>query len=103
MLADRTDVPASWDVTSDTLAAWLAAELAAASLTLVKSAPLPAGGSGPPDTAALAAQGYVDAAFASHIAGRPFAVRVCGPDDHAAFRQAIAAGRLPGVAVGAAA
>jgi dihydroneopterin aldolase len=98
-LEGRTDVPSGWDSTSDTLAAWLAAELKAESLTLVKSAPPPAGAL---DAADLAARGYVDAAFAAHVAGRPFAVRVCGPDDHAAFRQALAAGRLPGVAVGAA-
>lgn len=99
-LAGRTDAPTGWEATSDTLAAWLAAELTAKSLTLVKAAPPPSAGG--LDAAGLAAQGYVDAAFAAHVAGRPFAVRVCGPDDHAAFRQAVATGRLAGVAVGAA-
>jgi aspartokinase-like uncharacterized kinase len=36
-------LPPSWDVTSDTLAAWIASQLSARSLVLLKSAPLPAG------------------------------------------------------------
>jgi 5-(aminomethyl)-3-furanmethanol phosphate kinase len=39
----RAPVPLSWDVTSDTLAAWIAGELPGRSLVLVKSAPLPRG------------------------------------------------------------
>jgi 5-(aminomethyl)-3-furanmethanol phosphate kinase len=35
-------LPASWDVTSDTIAAWIAVHMAAERLILVKSAPLPA-------------------------------------------------------------
>ncbi|NOQ14899.1 MAG: uridylate kinase [Methyloprofundus sp.] len=38
---DAAGIPASWDVTSDTLAAWLAIQLSAARLILVKSAELP--------------------------------------------------------------
>jgi aspartokinase-like uncharacterized kinase len=38
-------LPRSWDVTSDTIAAWLATNLGAASLVLLKSASLPAGAS----------------------------------------------------------
>jgi aspartokinase-like uncharacterized kinase len=36
-------LPASWDVTSDTIAAWAGVRLAADRLILIKSAPLPAG------------------------------------------------------------
>lgn len=36
-------LPPSWDVTSDTLAAWIAGQLRARSLVLLKSASLPAG------------------------------------------------------------
>lgn len=39
MALAATDLPESWDLTSDSLAAWLAGELRAPSLTLVKSAP----------------------------------------------------------------
>lgn len=39
----RSPMPLSWDVTSDTIAAWVAGELPGRSLVLVKSAPLPHG------------------------------------------------------------
>jgi 5-(aminomethyl)-3-furanmethanol phosphate kinase len=39
----RKPMPYSWDVTSDTLAAWIASELPGRSLVLMKSAALPAG------------------------------------------------------------
>lgn len=39
-MALEADVPASWDVTSDSLAAWLALRLGAGQLTLVKAAPV---------------------------------------------------------------
>lgn len=60
MVLDAPDIPASWDITSDSLAAWLAGVLGARDLILVKSV----------DTANLsddpeqwAASGLVDKAF----------------------------------------
>jgi aspartokinase-like uncharacterized kinase len=53
------DTPASWDITSDSLAAWLATALQAERLVLVKSLPAPAG-SGPLQ---WQAEGLVDVAF----------------------------------------
>ncbi|NOR81135.1 MAG: uridylate kinase [Methyloprofundus sp.] len=38
---DVAEIPASWDVTSDSLAAWLAIQLSATRLILVKSMPVP--------------------------------------------------------------
>jgi aspartokinase-like uncharacterized kinase len=58
------DTPVGWHVTSDSLAAWLAAQLGAQRLVLVKSVAAPAG-SGP---AQWQAAGWVDAAFAEHAA-----------------------------------
>lgn len=61
------ELPESWDLTSDSLAAWLAAELGAARLTLVKSAPAPG-----PTPADWAASGLVDPLFpslAAHVTG----------------------------------
>ena len=39
----RDGLPASWDVTSDTIAAWMALHIGADRLILLKSAPLPSG------------------------------------------------------------
>lgn len=59
-------IQASWDVTSDSLALWLARRLGAPDLVLVKSAPLP----GPrAEVAALTAAGILDPAFAALARG----------------------------------
>lgn len=42
MMLDNVDLPASWEVTSDSMAAWLANELGFEGLFLVKSTALPA-------------------------------------------------------------
>ena len=42
-LLDDADIPGSWDITSDSLAAVLAGRIGARGLAVVKSAPLPAG------------------------------------------------------------
>jgi 5-(aminomethyl)-3-furanmethanol phosphate kinase len=52
-------IPESWDVTSDSLAAWLARRLGAGRLILVKSAAAPR----PLDPAVLAERGLVDRLF----------------------------------------
>jgi len=57
-LADP-EIPESWDVTSDSLAAWLARKLGAGRLILVKSVAAPR----PLDPAALAERGLVDRLF----------------------------------------
>lgn len=59
-MALAAEVPASWDVTSDSLAAWLAIRLAARRLTLVKAAAV-AAPDGPPQL--WAQSGLVDAHF----------------------------------------
>jgi aspartokinase-like uncharacterized kinase len=65
------EIPASWDVTSDSLAAWLAGHIGAARLVLVKSCAVPADISS--DAAALAAAGIVDPGFPALVTGRAFA------------------------------
>lgn len=96
MLEGRPDVPATWDVTSDSLAAWLADAVGADSLTLIKSALPKIDAPGGFDTAVLAAAGFVDPAFPGAVAGRSFRVAICGPADQALFSDAILAGHLPG-------
>lgn len=53
------DIPETWDVTSDSLALWLAARIGAPACILVKSADAPTGS----DVQALSAMGLVDVAF----------------------------------------
>jgi len=60
MVLGRPDLPESWEVTSDSLACWLAAEIGALRLVLVKSAP---GHNGPEPATALSARGLLDPAF----------------------------------------
>ncbi|HLJ63329.1 MAG TPA: hypothetical protein VKT70_04435 [Stellaceae bacterium] len=67
VLADPA-IPASWDVTSDSLAAWLARKLGARHLVLVKSAPPPEA----PSPARLASLGLVDPAFPRFMEGASF-------------------------------
>ena len=74
--ADADDVPANWNVTSDSLAAWLARELDASSLWLVKSCAVPV-----QTPERLAAMGIVDFAFPKFCERVPFAVHVVGIDD----------------------
>lgn len=67
MALAANELPESWDLTSDSLAAWLAHQLGAAQLTLVKSAPAPG-----PTPVDWAASGLVDPlfpSFATHVTG----------------------------------
>lgn len=89
------DLPASWAVTSDSLAAWLARKLHADHLLLVKSVQ-------PEGTAArcgeLQALGVVDGAFGEFIdAG--FTGWICGPDDPARLGLALRGATDPGVRI----
>lgn len=72
------DVRVSWNVTSDSLAAWLAGRLGARRLLLVKSAEVPGGQIEP---AQLAAKGLVDQAFPGMIGGASYETWLCGPRD----------------------
>lgn len=61
---DAAGIPASWDITSDSLAAWLAARVSAERLVLVKSARFSPEATLPE----LQAQGIIDAAFLNYAA-----------------------------------
>lgn len=69
---DAAGVASSWDVTSDSLAAWLANRLSAEHLLLVKSCPVA------PKTTILQLQkaGVVDAAFNQFICDADYAVSI---------------------------
>jgi aspartokinase-like uncharacterized kinase len=72
----------SWAVTSDSLAAWVAAEIGAALLVLVKSVD-----AGPATPELLAAQGVVDDAFPSFASRFGGTILVAGPADDDRFGQ----------------
>lgn len=74
---DAESVPASWEVTSDSLAAWLAARLGATDLLMVKSVTFAA------DAALedISAEGMVDAAFMEYARAGAFRLHWLGPSD----------------------
>ncbi|MGU3538350.1 amino acid kinase family protein [Methylobacterium sp. A54F] len=74
------EIPETWDVTSDSLALWLAARLKAARCLILKSAAVPVGA----DLAALARLGLVDAAAPAFAARFPGAIEIRGPAARAA-------------------
>ena len=77
MVLAAREIPWSWDVTSDSLAAWLAGELAASRLVLVKH------GAARVDAEELAACGIVDPAFPQFLARSGATATVLGAADHA--------------------
>ncbi|MGX7703350.1 amino acid kinase family protein [Methylobacterium sp. Gmos1] len=80
------EIPESWDVTSDSLALWLATRLGAAGCLLVKSADPPPR-AGPAD---LARAGLVDAAFPGFAARFPGRIVLRGPGGDRLCRGALA-------------
>lgn len=95
MVSRAPDVAASWDVTSDSLAAWLAGRLGARRLLLIKHA-TPAGSA---DAADLAARGLVDPAFPDFLHASGAEAAIVAAADHAAARAIIHGGGLPGCRV----
>ena len=95
MVRAAGDVPASWAVTSDSLALWLARQLAAPAVLLIKQR-RPTHG----DVRALIDEGLLDTGFAEFFAVYRGAVAIAGPDDlpTAGFDPA----HLPGIRVAAA-
>ncbi len=91
------DIRASWDITSDSLAAWLAGKLGADALLLIKQT----GAFSSADTVdGLAAASVVDSGFAAML---PHGVdfRLAGPDDAAGAGVLLASGKLPGIRIAA--
>ena len=91
MVCADDGIPANWHVTSDSLAAWLAARLNAKHLVLVKSARPPVEQI---SLERLVKDGFVDASFGDYIAGQGFETWVLSKQDHAAFNEKISDQRL---------
>ncbi len=87
MTLNACDIPASWDMTSDSLSAWLAAKINASDLVLVKSYEIP---EGKLDLEALAQSGIVDPLFPNFAKKGRFAVHVLSRNDYQCFAQLIA-------------
>jgi len=67
---DAAGIPASWDVTSDSMAAWLAIQLSAIRLILVKSAKIPVNAT----LEQLATLGVIDKAFTRLVHNKPLRI-----------------------------
>jgi aspartokinase-like uncharacterized kinase len=79
-------LPETWDLTSDTLAAWLAGEVEAAQLVLVKHGRFPAGRLAADD---LAERGVVDPLFPRYLRTCPARAWLAAPDDSASLGQGL--------------
>ncbi|GAB3669081.1 amino acid kinase family protein [Ramlibacter alkalitolerans] len=85
LLRDAPDLLTTWDVTSDSLALWLARVLNAERLILVKACKVPPGSS----FAELSAQGVLDARFATWAREAPFPIEVVECDAMEQVRDAL--------------
>jgi 5-(aminomethyl)-3-furanmethanol phosphate kinase len=86
MVAAASDIADSWDVTSDSLAAWLAGELAASRLVLVKHLEFPVAQRHFDELAAI---GVVDKAFPQYIRTSAVPFSIVGQTDYDAAIAAI--------------
>jgi aspartokinase-like uncharacterized kinase len=84
VLADE-GLPKTWDLTSDSLAAWLAAKLNAKHLLVVKSVTSSAD-LGVDD---LVANGTLDPCFPSYALNQTFKTWLMGPNDYSSIQQPI--------------
>jgi 5-(aminomethyl)-3-furanmethanol phosphate kinase len=96
MALEAADLPASWDVTADSLAAWLAARLQTRRVVFVKQIV-------PPTSSldVLMAQGVVDRFLPHLLSERAVEAYIVGPGDHATTAAAILSGRRVGRRLGA--
>jgi aspartokinase-like uncharacterized kinase len=88
LLDSRPDVPESWDVTSDSLAAWLCRRVAAERLIFLKRVAPPADLS----FTELIKRGILDPMVPAFVAGAEIETRLCGPRSLGALARALAAG-----------
>ena len=90
------DIPSSWDITSDSLAAWLAGRLSARQLLLVKHVGLSGAAVRLPE---LIAGGIVDQAFATFLNGAKIPAALLGPTDQALLGRVIEPGPTVGIRI----
>jgi 5-(aminomethyl)-3-furanmethanol phosphate kinase len=91
MALAAADIPQRWDVTSDSLAAWLAGRIGAERVVLVKHIePVP----GTMRVTDLAARDIVDKAFADFLAASHVPAFILGPEDYRSLRGEPAGARV---------
>jgi dihydroneopterin aldolase len=96
MALSADDLPENWQVTSDSLAAWLALRLDTTVLVVVKSVD---GKADPISAAGLVEREIVDPLFARFAAQTNAEIRLAGPADLAGAGALFAEGELPGARV----
>lgn len=99
MVLDAPDIAPAWQVTSDSLAAWLGGRLGGRHLFLVKHLSAPDRAQAEARVEELVVRGIVDAAFPRYLKDSALRAFVLGPGDHDAARAAIGAGATAGIAV----
>jgi len=95
MVVADPSIPETWDVTSDSLSAWLAGKMNASTLLLVKSFAI---NEPQPDIEEMVGRGWVDSCFPQFTASGRFRVRVLGKGGQTAARQILTSGAFAGVA-----
>jgi len=88
-MLDEADISASWDITSDSLAAWLAGQIKAQHLLLVKSIEEITAGIPSLNSTQLVNQGWVDRVFPEYAAKSSFQSWLCGPSDYTDLMQSL--------------
>jgi len=96
MLNDDASVEHSWDVTSDSLAAWLTRHISASNLLLVKSSPLH---KAQISTHELAINGIVDSAFMHYARQGDFSINILSHDQYDLVPQMLSGDVLIGTRV----
>jgi 5-(aminomethyl)-3-furanmethanol phosphate kinase len=96
MVLANEAIPMNWDVTSDSLAAWLCGKIGADRLVLVKHA---TNAEQPASVKCLVEDGVLDAAFPEFAARMTCPIHVVGKADHAAFAAIFTAGTIPALAL----
>ncbi len=89
MVVADPSIPESWDVTSDSLAAWLADKLNSSTLLLVKSFAINVPQT---DIEELVRRGWVDRCFTQFTSSAGFQIHIVGQGDQETARQMLASG-----------
>ncbi|BAL27146.1 aspartate/glutamate/uridylate kinase [Azoarcus sp. KH32C] len=87
LLRREADELTTWDVTSDSLALWLANRLNAERVILVKSCPIPATTPAPDEWPALSAEGIVDRRFPALASEAAYPIHLLERTDLARLRE----------------